>query len=77
MRQIQLVCDKCGKTAGVFTYSLRPVGGVNREYKGELCPGCYQKAVKWLGAMQGKPTRGRRAPMQAVDYDTGNPLEDA
>ncbi len=75
MKKVVLVCDKCGSTDSIFTYSLRGTGGAAPEYKGELCKNCYLELAQSIHAKRGKPQRGTRAPMQAVDYDTGKPIE--
>ena len=74
MKRVVLACDVCGTTDGVFSYALRPVGSAAPEYRGELCRKDYDKIVEQLGATRGKPQRGTRAPMVAVDFDTGKPL---
>lgn len=74
-RRVVLVCDKCGSSTDVFAYGLRPVGGAAQEFQGDLCRSCYLQAAKDLRAKRGKPTRGNKQPMVALDYDTGEPLE--
>jgi len=69
-----VVCDKCGSSTDVFSYAFRSVGGAAQEYQGELCRSCYQQAAKDMKAKRGKPTRGNKQPLVAVDYETGEPL---
>lgn len=75
MKKVVLVCDKCGSTGSVFTYSLRGTGGSAPEYKGELCKSCYTEVAQGIHAKRGRPQRGTRVAMQAVDYETGKPIE--
>lgn len=75
MKRVVLVCDRCGSTSSVFTYTLRATGGAAPDYKGELCQECYQGLALDLNAKRGKPQRGIRRPMQAVDFETGEPIQ--
>lgn len=74
MRQTILLCDKCKTDQDVFTYGVRVVGGAAPDFQGDLCRDCYMGLAKEANGTRGKPHRGRRAPMIAVDYDTGKPL---
>ncbi len=73
-KQVILVCDKCGSNIDVFSYAFRSVGGAAQEFQGELCRDCYMTTAKEMKAKRGKPTRGNKKALIAVDYDTGEPL---
>lgn len=73
-KQVILVCDKCGSSKDVFSYAFRSVGGAAQEFQGELCRACYMETAKGLKAKRGKPTRGNKQALVAVDYDTGEPI---